>query len=136
MSERDSVDHILSQLKSKHEQSDRDKRKSAPPDFPQPTRHLNTSNDPLDDILAELKTESNEKIKTEQQQLVAEQLRQVQHQQKAQQQRQADLKKRSEAWLAQLDPLAGEGVWFEQFARTYPSRLEAAMDFLGESHSS
>jgi hypothetical protein len=135
MIESDSVDNILSQLKSKYERSEGEKIKPAPP-LPQPTHHHNKFNDPLDGILAELKTESNEKAKVEQEQLVAEQFRQVQHQQKAEQQRLAELRKKSEAWLEQLDPLAGEGVWFEQFARTYPSRLEAAMDFLGESHSS
>jgi len=30
-------------------------------------------------------------------------------------------------WLKKLDPLSGEGLWFEEFAKNYPSRLEAAI---------
>lgn len=30
-------------------------------------------------------------------------------------------------WLKNLDPLCGEGLWFEQFAKNYASRLEAAI---------
>jgi hypothetical protein len=30
-------------------------------------------------------------------------------------------------WLKKLDPLCGEGLWFEEFAKNYASRLEAAI---------
>ncbi|BBC24616.1 salt stress protein, Slr1339 family [Pseudanabaena sp. ABRG5-3] len=30
-------------------------------------------------------------------------------------------------WLKTLDPLCGEGLWFEEFAKNYPSKLEAAI---------
>jgi hypothetical protein len=33
-------------------------------------------------------------------------------------------------WLKQLDPLGGEGLWFEEFAKNYSSRLEAAIALL------
>ena len=33
-------------------------------------------------------------------------------------------------WLKKLDPLGGEGLWFEEFAKNYPSRLEAAIALL------
>ncbi|NMF60704.1 salt stress protein, Slr1339 family [Pseudanabaena yagii] len=30
-------------------------------------------------------------------------------------------------WLKMIDPLSGEGLWFEEFAKNYPSKLEAAI---------
>ncbi|MCA6584387.1 MAG: hypothetical protein IM537_01730 [Pseudanabaena sp. M57BS1SP1A06MG] len=34
---------------------------------------------------------------------------------------------KSKEWLKMLDPLSGEGLWFEEFAKNYPSKLEAAI---------
>lgn len=34
---------------------------------------------------------------------------------------------RAKEWLKMLDPLSGEGLWFEEFAKNYPSKLEAAI---------
>jgi len=61
-----------------------------------------------------------------QQQLVAEQQRQAQ----AQQARRAALTRTAQDWLRSLDPLSTEGLWFNQFAEQYASRLEAAIDYL------
>lgn len=33
-------------------------------------------------------------------------------------------------WLNQLQPYSEEGMWFEQFAESYPTRLDAAIDYL------
>ena len=33
-------------------------------------------------------------------------------------------------WLKKIDPLCGEGLWFEEFAKNYSSRLEAAIALL------
>ena len=52
-------------------------------------------------------------------------LQQISDRQKAKDE-QAIAKKATE-WLQKLDPLAGEGLWFEEFAKNYPSRLEAAI---------
>ena len=48
-------------------------------------------------------------------------------QQQALQQR---LTARAQAWLAKLDPLSTEGLWFTEFAKNYPSPLLAAMELL------
>ncbi len=37
---------------------------------------------------------------------------------------------RAKAWLQALDPLSAEGIWFQEFAKHYPSELEAAVDYL------
>jgi hypothetical protein len=38
--------------------------------------------------------------------------------------------KQATVWLEALDPLSGEGLWFEAFAKSYSSRLEAAIALL------
>lgn len=37
---------------------------------------------------------------------------------------------RAKAWLQQLDPLSSEGLWFREFAKHFPSELDAALDLL------
>ncbi|WP_009633938.1 salt stress protein, Slr1339 family [Synechocystis sp. PCC 7509] len=80
----------------------------------------------IESILAQVKTHYDEQDKTrsqnEQQQLQAEQLKQIEK-----------LKIRAKSWLKQLDPLSTEGLWFEQFAEGYPTKLAAAINYLQES---
>ncbi|MGD1874301.1 MAG: salt stress protein, Slr1339 family [Mastigocoleus sp.] len=49
---------------------------------------------------------------------------------KVKNQRRNNLKIQAEEWLKNLDKLSPEGLWFEEFAQGYPSRLEAAIDYL------
>lgn len=66
----------------------------------------------------------------------AEQKQQQESQQKQQRleqlriQRRAELEKTASDWLKQLNPKSAEGRWFEEFACSYASRLEAAIDYL------
>jgi hypothetical protein len=52
-------------------------------------------------------------------------LQQVENRQKAKDRQIYEQKARE--WLKMLDPLCGEGLWFEEFAKNYPSKLEAAI---------
>lgn len=85
---------------------------------------------PEDALLSQIKTEFAEQDKAEelkiQQQIKEEKLRQEQIKQ---QQKQA-LTKEAEAWLKKLNPRSAEGLWFEEFAYSYSSKLEAAIDYL------
>ena len=87
-----------------------------------------------DPLMAQLKAQYSELDRAEaleqQKQLVAEQRRKEQ----ARQQQRAALVKQAEDWLKTLDPRAGEGAWFEEFAAKYTSRIEAAIDYLGLNH--
>ncbi len=40
------------------------------------------------------------------------------------------LKIQAQEWLEKLEPLSPEGIWFESFAQSYPSKLEAAIEYL------
>ena len=81
-------------------------------------------------LITDLKSEFEEQEKAaelkRQQQLQEEQRRQEQIKQ---QQKQA-LKQEAEQWLKKLKPRSEEGLWFEEFAYSYPSKLEAAIDYL------
>jgi hypothetical protein len=85
---------------------------------------------PEQSLLEQVKSEFAEQAKAEQlerqQQLQAEQLRQAQQ---LEQQRQA-IAQTAKDWLKQLDPLSEEGLWFEEFAYAYPTKLAAAIDYL------
>ena len=43
--------------------------------------------------------------------------------------------KQAETWLAELDLHSDEGLWFESFAINYPSKLDAALDYLSAMES-
>ncbi|MEC4804679.1 MAG: hypothetical protein SAJ12_04370 [Jaaginema sp. PMC 1079.18] len=85
-----------------------------------------------DRVLAQLKQEYKQ-----QQQDVDAQLRNTEDivrqerlaEQRRQQRRKA-LQRRAEAWLKDLDINSDEGLWFEEFAYSYDSRLAAAVDYL------
>jgi hypothetical protein len=81
-------------------------------------------------LLTDIKSEFEEQEKAEklkrQQQLQEEQRRQEQIKQ---QEKQA-LIQEAERWLKKLKPRSEEGLWFEEFAYGYPSKLEAAIDYL------
>ena len=52
------------------------------------------------------------------------------HQEKLQAKQREALQKPAKQWLAKLDPLSSEGIWFEKFAEGYPHKLAAAIDYL------
>jgi hypothetical protein len=56
---------------------------------------------------------------------IQQDLQQVEDRQKAKDRQVYEQKARE--WLKMLDPLCGEGLWFEEFAKNYPSKLEAAI---------
>ncbi len=102
----------------------------------------------LADLKAEFKQqEQAEEIKKQEQlrqeqvrqeeQLRQEQLRQekqlreekLKTQQREQKRREA-LTQEATEWLKKLNPKSDEGLWFEEFSYSYPSKLEAAIDYM------
>ena len=45
-------------------------------------------------------------------------------------QRKAERLKKAQDWLKELDPNSDEGFWFESFAVNYPSKIDAALEYL------
>ena len=125
----DAIDKLLNELKSEYKQS---QTKSVVPQQPQ-TKPVISSvprGDGVDRLLAEVKANFTQQDLAEelqrQQQLEQERIKQAQ----LKAQRLEALRKQAEDWLGKLDPFSPEGLWFERFAEKYPSKLEAAVDYL------
>ena len=86
----------------------------------------------IDNLLSDVQADFLEKDAAEalrkQEELIQEKIRQEKLKAK---QREA-LEKPAQEWLAKLDPLSSEGLWFERFAQGYPTKLAAAIDYLPE----
>lgn len=89
----------------------------------------------IDKLLADVKSDFKQKDLAQelqrQEELQAEQVRQQQLKAKLQE----GLKKEAKSWLENLDPLSLEGLWFERFAEGYPSKLDAAVEYLESMQS-
>lgn len=94
-----------------------------PPTAP---KSLKNDSPAIDNVLSQVKADYEQQDRAQsqlkQQQLQAEQLKQIE-----------TLKTRAKEWLKQLDPLSTEGLWFERFAESYPTKIEAAINYLQES---
>lgn len=141
----DPIDKLLSELQAEYQQSTNSpaekteevqkvkKVKKINLDSSSPSSSLFTSSskgDAIDNILSEVKQEIEEKQLLEQQQkqqaIEEEQIRQ----QKIKAKKLEALKSQAQDWLDKLEPLSPEGMWFESFAKSYPSKLEAAIEYL------
>ncbi|MBE9129914.1 MULTISPECIES: salt stress protein, Slr1339 family [unclassified Coleofasciculus] len=150
----ESIDDLLAQVKAEYQEGQAQPPQKKPlfeeedlnSPVPSPTyKPQPSSPTPLsaaeEGLLAELKAEFAEQEQAEeqnrQQQLREEQLRQEQqlreeqlrNQQREQKRREA-LTQRAIEWLKKLDSRSEEGLWFEEFSYSYPSKLEAAIDYL------
>ncbi len=86
-----------------------------------------------DNLIKDLQQEDRVERERKQQEIIA----QKQKQQDKQRRRTEALKQKAREWLNNLDSKSDEGLWFEEFAYAYESRLEAAIDYLQairESH--
>jgi phage-related minor tail protein len=152
----ESIDDLLAQIKSEYQEKEQIKQFKKQPLFqeeefpsPPPVPHSYQSKPtaqnwvtPVEDgLLAQIKAEFEEQQQAEelkkQQQLREEQLRKEQQlreeqlrvQQREQRKREA-LTQEANEWLKKLNPRSEEGLWFEEFSYSYPSKLEAAIDYL------
>lgn len=144
-----SLDQLLNQLEDGKKQAVRAELLKHPPRTLRPT----SSAQPLpprapvsippaaDSLIAKLKSEHEaqsraEQLRQEQEQQEAERQRQEQEQEKQRRlealkaQRRAELADYAKEWLQQLNPRSQEGLWFDEFACNYESRLEAAVEYL------
>ncbi len=149
----ESIDDLLAQVKAEYQEQEQAKQpqqkplfqeeefKSPPPVSstyqPQPSQQKWVSA-AEDNLLAQVKAEFEEQARAEelkkQQQLREEQLLKEQRRKR---EREA-LTQEATEWLKNLNLRSEEGLWFEEFAYSYPSKLEAAIDYLQalrETHS-
>jgi len=139
------IDNILAEVKADVEEEDAarelntqaEDKPGKPPQYQLPPDLISQFIPPepktqsiIDNILAEVKADVEEQQATEelrrQEELEQERLRQA----KIKAQEIAALRKPAQEWLEKLDPFSSEGLWFERFAEGYPSKLEAAIEYL------
>lgn len=132
----ESIDDLLAELKAEYQPEKpqilpKQPQKPVIPQIPTVTRKNYTGKPSQTDfLLQQIKAEYEEQEKAEKFKKEEElQQEQIKQQQILNQQKKA-LKKQAEEWLKKLDPLSEEGLWFEEFAYKYPSKLEAAIDYL------
>ncbi|AUT00974.1 hypothetical protein CLI64_11500 [Nostoc sp. CENA543] len=146
----DSIDKLLEQIKAEYSGEKSQQTQSPQPNLDIPSTNLpinlpiNSANSLLDDLLGDTNKPDSfidnilEEVKADiEAQAQAEELKKQQEleqerikQEKIKAQQKAALKKQAQDWLAKLDPLSVEGLWFERFAESYPSKLEAAIEYL------
>ncbi|QHU99912.1 hypothetical protein BWK47_07020 [Synechocystis sp. CACIAM 05] len=136
MNNPDSIDSILADLRQKY--IEEPETLSSKPAIAS-TSNKEQQHPTLDIILNELKqgfkvnyfSEKTPKIqatfKQTSESLNPELKKLIDHQE---QQRQAIIAQKAQQWLEQLDPLSGEGIWFADLAKHYPSTLAAAIALL------
>ena len=143
----ESLESILSDLHGKYKDPDEAKPNAAKPNdaeqvsarLPnQPIALSSPVSSSLDQLLNDLRSGSPSSPPTTSEVMPQQSIPAISHdlQQVAEQQKAKDqqaIAKQATEWLKQLDPLGGEGLWFEEFAKNYPSRLEAAIALL-QSH--
>ncbi|NEP53269.1 MAG: hypothetical protein F6K65_32480 [Moorea sp. SIO3C2] len=139
------MDDLLAQLKAEYQQKDAGVQPQEKPLFQEQPLNLPLTDPPTsespakipdwvstaqDRELAQMRTEFEKKDQEDahkqQQELEAEQKR---VQQQKQREREA-LTQQATEWLKTLSPNSAEGLWFEEFSDSYPSKLEAAIDYL------
>jgi hypothetical protein len=126
----DGIDKLLAELQTEYK-NPKPSGIQPQPNAAQPlSKPLSKGESLIDNLLEEVKADFTERdIAQEarrQQELKQEQIRQEQLQAK---QLEA-LKTLAKEWLEKLDPLSPEGLWFERFAEGYPSKLDAAIEYL------
>jgi hypothetical protein len=126
----DSIDKLLAELQTEYKEvkPEQQQSKSATAKSFIPSSPKSASL--MDNLLAEVKANFEEEDAAielkKQQELEQERIRQEQLKAKQLE----VLKVQAKEWLAKVDPLSSEGLWFERFAESYSSKLEAAIEYL------
>ena len=151
----ESINQLLSQLQAEYQLQDTDLKQEEKPTSPtkktsskpasyqvkpqpkQPNCLANAEKRLLEEVKAEFEEQEQAEQLKKQQQQREKKLREEQEKRKKQlQEQQIQQKKREELteqateWLKNLDLHSEVGLWFEEFAYSYPSKLEAAIDYL------
>ncbi len=152
----ESIDYLLAQVKAEYQEQEQGKEPKKKPLFEEeefnslpavlPTYQSQPSQQnwisPAEEsLLAQVRAEVEERERAEelkkQEQLREEQLRKQQQLREEQlraehrrQRKREALTQEAKEWLKKLNPRSEEGLWFEEFSYSYPSKLEAAIDYL------
>lgn len=128
----DTIDKLLAELKTEYE--------AAKPPQPQPNTTQPLIQTPpkaaslIDSLLEEVKADFAEQDMAEELKQQQERQQERIRQEKLKAKQREALKNQAKEWLDKLDPFSTEGLWFERFAEGYPSKLEAAIEYLQNNY--
>jgi hypothetical protein len=125
----DSLDKLLAQLQTEYKEvqpEQQSKLATAKPSIPLSSKSASFIDKLLTEVQADFAQEDAAIELKRQQELEQERIREKQLKAK---QLEA-LKLQAKEWLTKVDPLSSEGLWFERFAASYSSKLEAAIEYL------
>ena len=94
------------------------------------SNHRNSSTQNDEDFFATVQSKFEQKKQTQASQSYEQSVNEVRLEEQRKQRKQRSLVRQAKEWLSNLDPHSEEGLWFEEFAYSYPSRLEAAIDYV------
>ncbi|HAC64760.1 MAG TPA: hypothetical protein DCF68_14800, partial [Cyanothece sp. UBA12306] len=87
---------------------------------------VNLSSEKSQNLLSDLKHQYQTKKQSQSKNLQQNQ-EEIRYAEQKRQQKRKLLTRKAETWLENLDPSSDEGFWFEEFAASYSSKLEAAI---------
>ncbi|WP_414516121.1 salt stress protein, Slr1339 family [Nostoc sp. PCC 9305] len=126
----DSIDKLLAELETEYKEVQPQKLESksvaAKSFIPSSPKSASLIDNLLADVKADFAEEDAAIELKRQQELEQERIRQ----EKIKAKQLEALKVQAKEWLTKVDPLSSEGLWFERFAESYPSKLEAAIEYL------
>lgn len=94
-----------------------------------PKPQLNNTGD-TPSLFADITRQFEEKRKTESNKNTWQDVEEIRRQEAERRRKEKQIVQKAEEFLKNLDPYSDEGFWFEQFAQSYPSRLQAAIEYL------
>jgi hypothetical protein len=132
----DAIDKLLAELKTEYEEP------KPPQQQPQPKTNTTQPFIPtapkatslIDNLLEEVKADFVERDMAEELKRQQEREQERIRQEKLKAKQREALKNQAQEWLDKLDPFSSEGLWFERFAEGYPSKLEAAIEYLQNNY--
>ncbi|MBH8576610.1 hypothetical protein I8752_27205 [Nostocaceae cyanobacterium CENA369] len=126
----DAIEKLLAQIKAEYDEAKPEKQQpkiNVVKQFvPPPPKSVSLVDNLLAEVQADFAAQDEAEELRKQQELEQERIRQAQIKAK---QLEA-LKNQAKEWLDKLDPFSPEGLWFERFSESYPSKLEAAIEYL------
>ena len=119
------TDNLLNEVKSEIKTN----KSSVPANTKKITPNNSQADEYLDSIKAQYKNKQTHK-KSQEELTFNRNKEEIIIQEQQKQLKRKQLIRQAEKWLANLDPSSDEGLWFNQLAESYPSKLEAAIHYL------
>ena len=123
-----STDNLLEKIKSDYQKQQKQQLKVDKKIF-------NRKNKDISPDLSQFKQQFQQQQEKQKEQITHQNQEQIRYTEQRKQQQQKLLIRQAKKWLETLDPYSDEGLWFEDFSNSYPSRLDAAIDYLSVLNS-